>query len=261
MDKSPGAPSFKKPMNEESSIKKVIAVMSGKGGVGKSSVSSLISLILSRDGYKVGILDADVTGPSIMKIFGLEGQRASATPKGAVPLESRGGIKIMSVQAVLEKSEEAVIWRGPLVSGLIQQFWTDVLWGELDYLIIDMPPGTSDVPLTVMQSLPLDGVVAVTSPQELVELVVKKSISMAKSMKTRGIGMIENMSYMVCSHCGTRMEPFGESRVDSVAGEMGIEVLGKLPIDREFVSACDDGVIEDYNGELTRILEKVYKIL
>jgi Mrp family chromosome partitioning ATPase len=252
---------FKKPMNEHSSIKKVIAVMSGKGGVGKSSVTSLVSVCLSDMGFKVGILDADITGPSIMKIFGLEGQRAMATEKGAVPVETGGGIKVISIQALMEKGDTAAIWRGPILSGVVQQFWTDVMWGDLDYLVIDLPPGTADIPLTVMQSIPLDGVLVVTSPQELVELVVRKSVDMAKKMGTRIMGIVENMSYIVCGCCGNRIDLFGSSRADKIAEELGIEVIAKMPLDSGFVKASDEGAIERYRGELRELIGDAVKKL
>jgi ATP-binding protein involved in chromosome partitioning len=261
LDNKTGGFSFKKPMNEDSDIKKVIAVMSGKGGVGKSSVTSLMAITLKDAGYKVGILDADVTGPSIVKVFGLSGQRAMATERGAMPLTTKGGIKVISIQALLENEEQAAIWRGPMISGVIEQFWTDVIWGDLDYLLLDLPPGTADVPLTVMQSIVPDGIVMVTTPQELVELIVKKSVNMAKIMKTRIFGIIENMSYMVCSHCGNKMAPFGESRIDSIAEGLELDVLGKLPIDPEFVRAADRGEVEEYKGELKTVLKGIQEKL
>lgn len=235
---------FHEPQNEMSSIKKVISIISGKGGVGKSLVTSTLAVALRKKGYNVGVLDADITGPSIPKVFGIK-DKAIGTEMGMYPLESRDGIKIMSVNLLLDDDESPVIWRGPVIAGVVKQFWTDVIWGELDVLLIDMPPGTGDVPLTVFQIIPLDGAVIVTSPQDLVSMIVKKAFNMASKMNINLLGIVENMSYMKCSDCGKKIYPFGESNTQSIADEMGIDLLAKLPIISEVAKLCDEGRIED----------------
>lgn len=239
---------LREPENEFSNVKKVIAVMSGKGGVGKSLVTSLLAVYFSKKGLKVGILDADVTGPSIPKIFGIN-EKAYQTEMGIGPCESKGGIKVMSVNLILDEAETPVIWRGPIIAGVVKQFWTDVYWGELDVLLIDMPPGTGDVPLTVFQSIALDGAVIVTAPQDLVSMIVKKSYNMAKKMEVNVLGVIENMSYIKCD-CGNILYPFGEGNSENIAKEAGTELIAKLPIIPGTTKLCDEGNIEDIDISL-----------
>ncbi len=231
------------PAGEFSSIKKVIGVVSGKGGVGKSLVTSLLACAMQSKGNSCAILDADVTGPSIPRSFGITG-RAEADETGLLPAESKTGIKIMSVNLLLDSEESPVVWRGPVISGVIQQFWKDVAWGEIDYMFVDMPPGTGDVPLTVFQSLPLDGIIVVTTPQDLVTMIVKKAYNMAKLMNIPVIGIIENMSYSVCPDCGKHVNIFGESKADEIASGIGVPVLAKLPIDPSVASLVDKGAVE-----------------
>lgn len=238
--KNGGQTSFLEELNKYSSIKKVIGVVSGKGGVGKSFVTASLACAMHKAGYKVGILDADITGPSIPKMLGVHGT-AFGTDQGIIPLESKEGIPVMSINLLIEDEEQPVIWRGPVIAGAVKQFWTDVVWGELDYLFVDMPPGTGDVPLTVFQSLPVDGVVVVTSPQELVQMIVKKAYNMAQMMKVPVLGIVENFSYLECPDCGKKISVFGESHVDEVAGELGIPVFAKLPIDPAKAAAADAG--------------------
>jgi ATP-binding protein involved in chromosome partitioning len=228
-------------------IRRVIAVMSGKGGVGKSLVSGLLAVALRREGRRVGVLDADITGPSIPKMFFSDGARLETSPMGPVPPQSRSGIKIMSINLLLEQEDMAVIWRGPLVSGAIKQFWGDVVWGRVDDLIVDLPPGTSDASLTVMQSLPISGIVLVTSPQDLAGMVVRKAANMARQMQTPILGLIENMSYFTCPDTGRRYEIFGPSHAEETAQTIRIPFLGRLPIDPEIARLCDAGRIEEYD--------------
>jgi ATP-binding protein involved in chromosome partitioning len=230
-------------------IERVIAVMSGKGGVGKSLVSGLLAVALRREGYEVGILDADITGPSIPKMFLPDGARLGMSPLGPVPPQTETGIKVMSINLLLEQEDMAVIWRGPLVSGAIKQFWGDIFWGKLDYLIVDLPPGTSDASLTVMQSLPMSGIVLVSSPQGLAGMVVRKAARMAEQMQTPMLGLIENMSYFECPDTGKRYEVFGPSHAEETAQQIGVPFLGRLPIDPEIAKLCDAGRIEDYEAE------------
>lgn len=250
--------SMLEPLNSESKVDKVIAVMSGKGGVGKSLVTASLAVELSKKGYKVGILDSDVTGPSIPKMFGLN-ETAKGNENGIFPSKTKNGIKVMSVNLLLEDHEEPVIWRGPVIAGVVKQFWSDVYWGELDYLLIDMPPGTGDVPLTVFQSLPVDGTVVVTSPQELVKLIVKKAYNMAAKMNIPVIGMIENYSYIECPDCGKKIEVFGESKIDEAAAEIGLDVLGKLPIIPSMAKLADEGRFDEVDNKF--ISEAVDKII
>lgn len=232
--------SFLEELNAASSIKKVIGVVSGKGGVGKSYVTASLASAMHKAGAKVGIMDADITGPSIPKMFGVHGM-AFGTEEGIIPMESKDGIKLMSINLLMEDEEQPVIWRGPVIAGAVKQFWTDVCWGELDYLFVDMPPGTGDVPLTVFQSLPIDGVVIVTSPQELVQMIVKKAYHMAEMMNVPVLGIVENFSYLSCPDCGKKLNVFGESHVDEVAGELNIPVFAKLPIEPDKAKAADAG--------------------
>lgn len=230
--------------NKKSNINKVIAVMSGKGGVGKSMVTSSIAVSLANKGYKVGILDSDVTGPSIPKMFGIDGT-ALGDEEGIYPDSTKNGIKIMSVNLLLEDKEEPVIWRGPVISGVVKQFWTDVYWGELDYLLIDMPPGTGDVPLTVFQSIPVDGAIIVTSPQDLVKLIVKKAYNMATKMNIPVMGIVENYSYLKCPDCGKEIEIFGKSNIDEIAKDIKLPVLGKIPVISQYAAKADEGIFDE----------------
>lgn len=230
-------------LNEYSSVKHVIGVVSGKGGVGKSTVTSLMAVMFNRMGYHTAVLDADITGPSIPKAFGIH-EKALGSEKGILPITTHSGIDIMSVNLLLENETDPVIWRGPILAGTVKQFWTDVLWQDVDYMFVDMPPGTGDVPLTIFQSLPLDGIIVVTSPQELVSMIVGKAVKMAQMMDVPILGIVENMSCYVCPDCGKKHYPFGESRLEQVAAEYGLEILGRLPIDPQNAAACDNGKIE-----------------
>jgi len=230
-------------------IRRVVAVMSGKGGVGKSLVSALLSVGLRRKGERVGLLDADITGPSIPKMFFPDGARPGSSPLGLLPAETESGIKVMSINLLLPTEDQAVIWRGPLISSAIKQFWGDVFWGDLDWLVVDLPPGTSDASLTVMQSLPLSGVVLVTSPQDLAGMVVRKAAQMAQHMNVNILGLIENMSYFVCPDTDKRHEIFGPSHADETATRFGVPLLGRLPIDPMIARLSDTGAIEDYQSE------------
>ena len=241
-----GCPSKNKPTsfqvasNEYTKVKHVIGVVSGKGGVGKSFVTASLAAAMNRAGYKVGIMDADITGPSIPKMFGIHGQ-VYGTDDGMVPMETENGIKIMSINLLLDDEEAPVIWRGPVIAGVVKQFWNETVWGDVDYLFVDMPPGTGDVPLTVFQSLPVDGIVIVTSPQELVQMIVKKAYNMAEMMHVPVLGLVENFSYLKCPDCGKEIKLFGESHIDDVAKELGIPVFGKLPLDPAFAEQADKG--------------------
>ena len=246
-------------LNPLSSVRKVIGVVSGKGGVGKSIVTSLMAVMFGRKGYHTAILDADITGPSIPKAFGIN-EKAVGSEAGLFPVKTHGGTDIMSVNLILENDTDPVLWRGPILAGAVKQFWSDVIWEDVDYMFVDMPPGTGDVPLTVFQSLPLDGIIIVTSPQELVSMIVGKAVKMAKLMNIPILGIIENMSYYVCPDCGGKHYPFGKSRLEEVAKEYGIDILGRLPIDPENAAACDAGKIEslvnDAAKEAAEALEK-----
>ncbi|MFZ5597409.1 MAG: Mrp/NBP35 family ATP-binding protein [Bacillota bacterium] len=235
--------------NDNSRIRNVIAVMSGKGGVGKSSVTSIIACDLRNKGYRVGVLDADITGPSIPRMFGAGGL---ADSNGLVifPHVSSTGIKIMSLNFLMPNEDDPVIWRGPVISGAVKQFWTDVAWGDLDYLVVDLPPGTGDVPLTVMQSLPLNGLIVVTSPQDLANLIVKKAVKMAIQMSVPILGLIENMSTAFCPHCGKEMKLFGRGKGEEMAKSFGIPFIGSIPLDPELSRLCDEGRIEKYRSSL-----------
>ena len=239
------AESFRKALNPESSVKKVIAVVSGKGGVGKSLVTSLMASEMQRRGHNCAILDADITGPSIPKSFGIH-EHATGTDQYIIPVSTHTGLQIMSINLILENETEPVVWRGPVIAGAVTQFWTDVLWTDVDYMFVDMPPGTGDVPLTVFQSLPIDGVIVVTSPQDLVSMIVTKAVKMAELMEIPILGIVENYSYFQCPDCGKEHAIFGESKVERVAADLGLKVLAKLPIDSALASACDNGGVEDY---------------
>lgn len=231
-----------------SNVKKVIGIVSGKGGVGKSLVTSLLAVNMARKGYHCAILDADITGPSIPKAFGLKGQ-VGGTEQGIMPLTSATGIDVMSINLLMENETDPVIWRGPIIGNVVKQFWTDVIWKNIDFMFIDMPPGTGDVPLTVFQSLPVDGIVIVTSPQELVSMIVAKAVNMAKEMHIPILGLVENMSYFRCPDNGKEYKIFGESHIDTIAKNYGLPILAKLPIEPALAEACDAGQIESVNGD------------
>ncbi len=235
-------------MNEQSNVKKVIGVVSGKGGVGKSSVTSMLAVQAQRLGYKVAILDADITGPSIPQAFGIK-EKATGTDEMIFPVESKTGITVMSVNALLADTTDPVVWRGPVLSGVIEQFWNNVVWGDIDVMFVDMPPGTGDVALTVFQSLPLDGIVIVTSPQELVSMIVEKAVKMAQMMNVPVIGIVENMSYFVCPDCGSRHRIFGESHLDKIADKYHIGSMAEIPMNTRIAAACDKGTIELFDGD------------
>ncbi len=237
------------PQNKASNVKKLIGVVSGKGGVGKSLVTSMLAVTMQRRGYHTAILDADITGPSIPKAFGLKTGSVTGSELGMFPPKTKTGIEVMSVNLLMDEETKPVVWRGPVIAGTVKQFWSEVVWNEVDYMFVDMPPGTGDVPLTVFQSLPLDGIVIVTSPQELVSMIVAKAVNMAKLMNVPVIGLIENYSYLVCPDCGKVIKIYGESHVDELAKEHDIKVLAKLPIDPELASLCDKGVIELFEGD------------
>ena len=235
--------SFLEKPHELSNIKKVIGVVSGKGGVGKSMVTSLLSVIMQRKGYKTAILDADITGPSIPKTFGLK-QKATGDDTGIFPVKTNTGIEVMSLNLLLPDETDPVIWRGPVIANTVKQFWTDVIWNDVDFMFVDMPPGTGDVPLTVFQSLPIDGIVVVTSPQELVSLIVKKAYNMAKMMDVPVLGLVENFSYLQCPDCGKVIHLFGKSNAQEVADQLGIPLLAQVPIDPALASLVDEGEFE-----------------
>lgn len=247
------------PMNEYTSIGNVIGIVSGKGGVGKTLVTSLLSVLSRRKGYETGILDADITGASIPRVFGCR-ELAVSDGQNLIPAVTETGIKIMSANLLLEKEGMPVLWRGPLIAGMVKQFWTDTRWEYLDYLFVDMPPGTGDVPLTVFQSLPLKGIIIVTSPQELVTMIVEKAVNMAEMMKVPILGIVENMSYFECPDCGKRHEVFGKSHVEETAKRFHIGHAAKLPVKPELVSRCDAGEVERFEGEwldeLFRVIEE-----
>ena len=242
------ASDFLIPQNEYSSIKKVIAVVSGKGGVGKSMVTSLLAVAAHNKGKSVAVLDADITGPSIPKAFGVH-ERAMQNELGILPAETKTGIKLMSTNLLLENEDDPVVWRGPVISGMINQFWSDVVWGDVDYMFVDMPPGTGDVPLTVFQSLPIAGIVVVTTPQDLVTLIVKKAYKMAKMMNVPILGIVEKMSYVECDECGKKHYLYGESKLESVADELGVDVLARLPIEPVNAKMVDGGTVELANTD------------
>ena len=244
--------------HEGSHIKKVIAVVSGKGGVGKSLVTSLMAVNAQRRGFKAAVLDADITGPSIPKVFGING-RAQATENALFPCKSKGGVSVMSLNLLTDNETDPVIWRGPVIAGAVTQFWTDVIWGDVDYMFVDMPPGPGDVPLTVFQQLPIEGIIVVTSPQELVSMIVAKALNMAKLMRIPVLGIIENMSYVKCPDCGKQIKVFGESHIDEIAAENGIEVLGKIPMIPEIAALCDAGNIEDVAQEYIPAADSIFE--
>ena len=250
----------KEAMNPDSDVKHVIGIVSGKGGVGKSFVTSLLAVQMAKKGYRVGILDADITGPSIPKMFGAHGQIAG-DEKGMRPFQTPEGIKIISINLLMEDEEAPVVWRGPVIAGAVKQFWNETVWGDVDYLFVDMPPGTGDVPLTVFQSLPVDGIVVVTSPQELVRMIVKKAFRMADMMHIPVLGLVENFSYLKCPDCGKSISLFGESHIDEVAKQLGTKVLGKLPLDPSYARLADGGdFYEIGNEDLQEAVKELEKI-
>lgn len=235
-------------LHEGSNVKRVIGVVSGKGGVGKSLVTSLSAVLAQRSGYKTAIMDADITGPSIPKMFGIK-ENAVGDEKGIYPCTTHTGLKVMSLNLLTENETDPVVWRGPILAGTVKQFWTDVIWGDIDFMFVDMPPGTGDVPLTVFQSLPVDGIIIVASPQELVGMIVEKALNMATMMDIPILGLVENMSYIKCPNCDTEIKLFGESHIDKVAEEKGLEVLGIIPIEPTLALLCDTGSIEAFSGD------------
>lgn len=252
--------SFLEKPHELSDIKKVIGIVSGKGGVGKSMVTSLLAVAMQRKGFKTAVLDADVTGPSIPKAFGLK-QKAMGDNNGIYPVKTNTGIEVMSVNLLLPDETDPVVWRGPVIANTVKQFWTDVIWNDVDFMFVDMPPGTGDVPLTVFQSLPVDGIIVVTSPQELVSMIVGKAVKMADMMNVPVLGIVENMSYFECPDCGKKHSIFGESHIEEVAEKHGIKQTAKMPINPKLSAGCDKGLIELYDGswldEMADSLEKM----
>ncbi len=249
--------SLLEPLNALSSIKRVIAIMSGKGGVGKSSVTASLACATAALGYKVGVLDADITGPSIPQAFGLH-TRADGSEHGLCPVVTEKGIRVMSLNLLTQNETDPVLWRGPVIGGLVKQFWTDVVWGDLDYLFIDMPPGTGDVPLTLFQSIPVDGIVVVTTPQDLVSMIVTKAVNMANMMDVPMVGLVENYSYFVCDKCDEKHHIFGESKLEEVAEELGLPILARLPLDPKIAAAVDKGQVESLD---THYLDELAKSL
>lgn len=253
--------SLKKKPHDLSTVKKVIAVVSGKGGVGKSMTSAMLAVSAQRRGYNAALMDADITGPSIPKMFGIH-DRAMGSDKGILPVDSKYGVQVMSMNVLLEHEDEPVVWRGSLISGTVLQFWTDVIWEAVDIMFIDMPPGTGDVPLTIFQSLPLDGIIIVTTPQDLVGMIVQKAVNMAKMMNIPILGIVENMSYITCPDCGRKINIFGDSKADALALEFGIPAVAKVPVDSELTNLADSGKIEEIeNNYLQDFFDKIDKNL
>ncbi len=240
---------FKVAPSEFSHVKKVIGIVSGKGGVGKSLVTGLSASAMNKKGYKTAIMDADITGPSIPKMFGIGKANYADENQLLIPASSDGGIKIMSLNMLMENETDPVVWRGPVIAGIVKQFWSDVNWGDVDFMFVDMPPGTGDVPLTVFQSLPVDGIIVVSTPQELVEMIVEKAINMANMMNIPVLGVVENMSYMKCPHCGEPINIFGESGIEKYAASKGLDILGRIPLDPAVAGLCDAGKAEDIENE------------
>lgn len=249
-------------LNRYSNVRKVIGVVSGKGGVGKSLVTSMLATTFNRRGKRTAVLDADITGPSIPKAFGIT-QRCMGSDEGILPVESETGIKLMSLNLLLENETDPVVWRSPMITGTVKQFWTDVVWGDIDYMFVDMPPGTGDVPLTVFQSIPLDGIVVVASPQELVSMIVEKAVKMANMMDVPVLGIVENMSYFSCPDCGKKHSVFGKSHIEEIAEKYGTLLLAQLPIDPMLASSVDNGRVEMFEGnyleEAANEIEKILK--
>ena len=247
-------------LNPKSTVKKVIAVVSGKGGVGKSTVTSMLAVAMARKGKRVAVLDADITGPSAPTAFGVT-ECQGASEEGLYPALSRGGIQVMSINLLLDNPNDPVVWRGPVIAGAVKQFWTDVIWEDVDYMFVDMPPGTGDVPLTVFQSLPVDGIVIVTSPQDLVSMIVSKAVKMANMMNIPVLGFVENYSYLECPDCGKRISVFGESHLDEVAASFGLPVLARLPIDPNVAHSYDSGLMETVDtANVNGVIEAVEKV-
>ena len=245
--------------NPKSNVKKVIAVVSGKGGVGKSTVTSMLAVAMSKKGKRVGVLDADITGPAAPTAFGVS-ECQGATEEGLYPAMTRTGIQVMSINLLLDNSTDPVVWRGPVIAGAVKQFWTDVIWEDVDYMFVDMPPGTGDVPLTVFQSLPVDGIVIVTSPQDLVSMIVSKAVKMANMMHIPVLGFVENYAYLECPDCGKKIEVFGKSHLDEVAAEFGLPILARLPINPDVAFAYDSGLMENVNTDgVSGVIEAVEK--
>ena len=238
----------KEKLNEQSSVKRVIGIVSGKGGVGKSIVTSMLAVQSMRKGYKTAIIDADITGPSIPRAFGIT-EPVMSDGEHMIPSSSKNGIDVVSINLMLEDETRPVVWRGPVIAGVVKQFWTDAVWNEVDFMFVDMPPGTGDVPLTVFQSLPLDGIVIVTTPQDLVSMIVEKAVKMANMMNVPVLGLVENMSYVVCPDCGKEIRIFGNGKVDEIAERYGFDVLGRLPVDPALASLCDGGNIEEMDNK------------
>lgn len=247
-ERETGKADFSERPHELSDIKKVIAIVSGKGGVGKSLITSMLAVLMNRNGYSTAILDADVTGPSIPKAFGIK-QKAFASEEGLFPVKSKTGIGIMSLNLLVENETDPVVWRGPLIANMVKQFWTDVIWEDVDFMFIDMPPGTGDVPLTVFQSIAVDGIIIVTSPQELVSMIVEKAAHMAQMMHIPILGIVENMGSVKCPDCGREIRIFGESHLEETAAKFGVQKLAAIPVDPRIAAACDKGLIELFNGD------------
>lgn len=253
------AESLLAPLHSGSRVKKVIGVVSGKGGVGKSMVTSQLAVLTSKKGYATAILDADITGPSIPRAFGIK-DNAVGDQNGLNPVKTKGGISVMSLNLMVKNETDPVVWRGPIIGNMVKQFWSEVIWGDIDYMFIDMPPGTGDVALTVFQSIPVDGLIIVVSPQELVGMIAQKAVNMAHMMDIPILGIVENMSYLACPDCGKKINVFGESKVDGIAREQGIELVAKLPIDPALASVCDNGRMEEFEGNwLADMLEELLK--
>ena len=248
--------SLQETLNVFSNVKHLIGIVIGKGGVGKSFVTASLANRMAKKGYKVCIMDADITGPSIPKMYGLKGA-AQANDDGIFPMETKNGIKVMSINLLLPTEDTPVIWRGPILANMVKQFWTDVIWGDLDYLFVDMPPGTGDVPLTAFQSLPIDGVVIVTSPQDLVSMIVKKAYNMAEMMKVPVLGIVENYSYVACPDCGRQIKVFGESHIDEIAASLNLKVLGKMPIDPAYAAKADAGAFDEIDNPYVEAADEV----
>ena len=247
-------------LNEKASVKKVIAVVSGKGGVGKSTVTSMLAVAMAKTGKRVGVLDADITGPSVPTAFGVT-ECQGATKDGLYPALTKGGIQVMSINLLLDNNTDPVVWRGPVIAGAVKRFWTDVIWEDVDYLFVDMPPGTGDVPLTVFQSLPVDGIVIVTSPQDLVSMIVTKAVKMANMMHVPVVGFVENYSYLECPDCGKRIEVFGKSSLEEISKEFDLPILAKLPIDPKVAECFDAGKMEHVNTDsMTQVVAAVQKM-
>ena len=251
------------PQNKASNVKRVIGVVSGKGGVGKSLVTSMLAVSMQRRGYQAAILDADITGPSIPKAFGLGCGIVEGSDLGMFPPKTKTGIEVMSVNLLMDEETKPVVWRGPVIAGVVKQFWNEVVWGEVDFMFVDMPPGTGDVPLTVFQSLPLDGIIIVGSPQELVSMIVEKAVNMASLMNVKVLGLVENYSFIICPDCGKVIRPYGESKIEDLAKAYNTSALAALPIDPSLASLCDKGAIElfegDYMERAADLIEKLAK--